>query len=542
MTRPLRQPSLTAFFRYWPAFGIVGALVSFAPPADATVYTWTGGNGDWAAPAYWSGSVAASADTTELDFASSAAAYVSTDDINSTSSTVPFELNILTNATGSGTSLVTLAAAAFNQLEFVADGAAAAVINQNGGGTLSLTAPVDLSSDLTIKGTGIGEVFLTSVLTGPGSLTVARTTPSLLGVVLNDANNSYSGGTFLTAGNIVANAPGALGSGTVTLGGAVAPKLTLSTTGGTYANNLVVTGTNATIEADVNAAISGSAATTIAAGKTLTLQNSTTVAAIGTLTDAITGSGSVAKANIQLGSWVLAGNNTYTGQTSVSAGLLAIKGTTSGQGSYSVTANAATSIFGTLAGSGTIGLAAGKTLSVTGVSTALSGVLEPTAAVTPTTASIGSLTVVSGGAGSSVTLGNLSTFSIAVGASDSSSELILGNAGTPVILTLAGTNTLALTTTKAFDGSPLYTLAHYFTSIGSEAFANLSVNGSVQPSNSTLTADGVKYDVEYNVPDAGGYDIQLVAVPEPSALACILALLAICRLYQRSRARQGRLV
>jgi autotransporter-associated beta strand protein len=541
MNFPLRRPG-SDLLRCVTATGLLVSLGTVAPPANATVYTWMGTgttttptSGNWSIPADWSGGLPASAATTELDFASSTTSYVSTNNIG----TVPFLLNILTDSTGSGTGTVTVAG---TQLQFISNGATAPVINQNSAGTLSISAPLDLANGLTIQDTAVGQVSLSGAITDSGSLTIDLSTSGQKGLVINNANSTYSGGTNLQAGSLVVDAPGPLGSGslgtgTLTLGGVVAPKLTFSTTGGTYNNNLAVTGTNATIEADVTTTITGTANTNIATGETLLLQNTTSTAVVGTLTSAIVGGGSLQRYNVQLGSWILSGNNMYTGTTSVTAGLLAITGTTSGQGSYSVTGNGAT--YGVLAGSGTIGLAAGKTLIVTG-GAAGNGVLEPTNAATPTASSIGMLTVVSAGAGSSVALGSLSTLSIAVGSSSSSSELVVGSLTQAVALTLTSTNTLALTGT--FDGSN-YTIAHAF-GAQTGTFANLIVNGTTEPSASTFSANGFTYNVDYGVADAvGGTDIELVAmtVPEPSAFAGILTLLAIGGLYCRARARLGRL-
>jgi autotransporter-associated beta strand protein len=276
MNSPLRLPPGTKLLRCIGKLGLLASLVTLAPCADATVYTWMGTgttttptNGNWSIPADWSGGLPASAATTELDFASSTTSYVSTNNIG----TVPFELNILTNATGSGTgtdSVTGNSAAPGTQLEFVANGSSP-VINQNGGGILSITAPLDLASGLTIQSTGVGQVALTGAITDTGSLTISRSNAGQTGVVLNNANNAYSGGTFVTAGSVIVDAPGSLGTGTLTLGGTVAPKLTFSTTGGTYNNNLAVTGTNATIEADVTTTITGTAASNIASGEILTL-------------------------------------------------------------------------------------------------------------------------------------------------------------------------------------------------------------------------------------------------------------------------------
>jgi len=60
------------------------------------------------------------------------------------------------------------------------------------------------------------------------------------------------------------------------------------------------------------------------------------------------------------GRLILSGNNTYSGTTAVSNGTLLVNGATTGQGNYTVAAGT------TLGGTGTVGLASGKSLTVAG--------------------------------------------------------------------------------------------------------------------------------------------------------------------------------
>jgi autotransporter-associated beta strand protein len=483
----------------------------------------TGGN--WSASDWYNASTAtndtatSSAATTELDFnSSSTAAYTAANNISS-----PFDLNILSFGTGSGTSGADTVAISTDELQFEANASVNPVINLNDTYNESISAPVDMEANLTIQGSSAGIFTLSGALTGPSAYTLTKSASNQ--VDITHASNMYTGGTSITAGILLVSANNALGSGTISIGGSAGPKLQLYGSGSnsyTYDNDLVVTGGNAAIEADYNSTISGpgTVASSIASGDTLTLQNNSS-GAVGTITNAIGGAGALVRGNSQAGSWVLSGNNTYTGTTTVSAGLLAITGITSGQGSYSVGGAAATA--GILTGSGTIGLAAGKSLTVAGYagSSAGNAILEPTSN-TGAAGTIGTLTVLSAGTGSMVTLGNLSTLSITVAAS-SNSELVVGSLTVPVAFTISSTSTLALTGT--FGGGN-YTIANYFGALAGTGFGTITVNGSSV--GSVFTANGYMYDVSYTFSDMdGGTDIELVAVPEPSSIAGILALLAL---------------
>ncbi len=86
-----------------------------------------------------------------------------------------------------------------NSLAFAADGAVPPQIIQNGGGGVTVKAPVSLNANLTCGGTGTGGALtLAGVISGPGCLTVDAAGYGLrLG-----ADNIYSGGTILQAGSI----------------------------------------------------------------------------------------------------------------------------------------------------------------------------------------------------------------------------------------------------------------------------------------------------------------------------------------------------
>jgi hypothetical protein len=74
-------------------------------------------------------------------------------------------------------------------------------------------------------------------------------------------------------------------------------------------------------------------------------------------------------------------------------------------------------------------------------------------------------------------------------------------------------------------------------------FATLTLNGTTQASATSFTANGYNYAVDYNVPDGSAFDIDLVAVPEPSSATAILALVLFAVAFagvRRSSANSGR--
>src|SRR5205085_6560518 len=85
----------------------------------------------------------------------------------------------------------------------------------------------------------------------------------------------------------------------------------------------------------------------------------------------ITGSGSGTVTANDGKTQTLAGNNSYTGTTTITGGTLRIDGTSSGQGDYSI-AGSGFPVTTTLTRSGTIGLVANGTITVGGVNTGLS--------------------------------------------------------------------------------------------------------------------------------------------------------------------------
>ncbi len=169
------------------------------------------------------------------------------------------------------------------------------------------------SHDLGILGTGIlngtlsvtnsGITTLAGNISGPGSI-VANTgsgTLSLLG------NNSYSGGTTLTSGYVNVNTNTALGTGLLTFNGGTL----LNSAVVSLANPFTVTSAGGVIAGPQNITLSGNGGLS---GALVNINGNTT-----TLSGNLIGGGSITQTS---GLMVLTGTNSYTGGTVVTGGVL----------------------------------------------------------------------------------------------------------------------------------------------------------------------------------------------------------------------------
>ncbi|MGN6369692.1 MAG: PKD domain-containing protein, partial [Phycisphaerae bacterium] len=229
-----------------------------------------------------------------------------------------------------------------------------------GTGTIALTADItitDPAQTLTVGGVISGAHSLTK--SGAGTMTLAGT-------------NTYSTGTTLVSGQLNLNNAAALGTGTFTVNGGVID----NTSGGT------LTVTNAQTWAASFTFLGTNNLNMTTGAITLTASTTVTVAA-GALAIASVISGGFALNKAGSGTETLSAANTYTGGTTVSAGLLYINNATgSGTGTGAVVVNG-----GTLGGTGTI---SGSVTTNSGA-TLGPGVAGPSAFAT------GALTVASGG-------------------------------------------------------------------------------------------------------------------------------------------------
>ncbi|MCP8690154.1 DUF4347 domain-containing protein, partial [Marinobacterium sedimentorum] len=203
------------------------------------------------------------------------------------------------------------------------------------GSTITYSNNINLAGNATI--TSNGDSTLTGVISGAGNLTKSGA------FTLNlNGNNTYTGTTTVSAGGLQLNSDNALGTtagGTTVASGAILAV----TSGVTVADALSISGAGF---AGLGA-IYSSGNTTITGAVTLTGNTSIGVTSGGnqTFTNVISGAFNLTK--IQAGTVTLAGANTYSGTTTVSAGTLSVTGSTS-----STTTVASGAI---LAGTGTLG-------------------------------------------------------------------------------------------------------------------------------------------------------------------------------------------
>ncbi len=300
-------------------------------------------------------------------------------------------------------------------------------ITLNGGGLQWAAGnTIDVSSRLVLaNGGGIFDtngntVTLAGSFGGTGGITKAGA-----GILTLSGNNTYAGGTTVTGGLINFASAGNLGTGQIALNGGGLQWATGNTT-------------------DISARLAP-----LGAGGGTFDTNGNTV----TLASAITGSGGLTKAG--LGTLILGGTNSYSGGTTVSAGVL--QGNTSSlQGNI---VNNAAVVFnqtgsgtyaGSMSGAGSLAVQGGGTLTIGGTNT-YSG---------PTTVS-GSTLLLNGALASTVTLDSASTIggSGTIGGlvSNGSTYVVNANAqGQASRLTVTGTAMLNGGTVQVIAASGSY--------------------------------------------------------------------------------------
>lgn len=166
-----------------------------------------------------------------------------------------------------------------------------------GGGFDTYNGVVTVNASSRLQSGGGGIISLAGGLTGSGSLTKIGTgTISLL----TDNSTTYSGALTINAGTIQANAPGALGTGAMTVNGTVGLNDNAQTVGSLAGKGIVnLGGAILTVGAD----------------------NAST-----TFTGTINGSGGITK--MGTGVLTLGGTNNYTGATTVTGGILRLESLT----------------------------------------------------------------------------------------------------------------------------------------------------------------------------------------------------------------------
>ncbi|XHR30646.1 MAG: autotransporter-associated beta strand repeat-containing protein [Chthoniobacteraceae bacterium] len=468
--------------------------------------------------------------------------------------------------------------------------------NQDGSNAHTIANNISLTSGtLTSNDNATSPLTLSGTLSGAGGLLKSGS-----GALILTSSNSYSGNTTLQDGYLQIGDDHALGSGTLVIAPPSGKSPTIQSTDSTartIANALSFTGAG-------NKIFTFGAAGT--GDLTFTNTNSTALPTSGTFqivnnvsfATSFTGVGA-ALTKVGTGTMILTGANTYTGTTTVNAGVLKINGSL-GNTAVTVNSGATLSGSGSIAGavtinSGTIsgnGLNMG-TATLNGAST-LSGynvvssviVASGTTSLSGTTKSISTLSVAAGATlnangtidgnasvsglikGTSTVTGNLalSSGTLAPGNSpgittvkgnfttDASSTLVAEVYGTVAgtsydqvqvsgNVRLAGTLDLSTlsgltedTTITIIDNTGSGTTTGYFSTI----ITSGSTYTVTSNSDYTFTVAGAEYLLSYSSKtDGDGYgnDVTLTVVPEPGAWAMLVGGIGMLSFGQRMRHR-----
>lgn len=377
---------------------------------------------------------------------------------------------------------------------------AAAYIHANSGTAFSGNLTINTNGqDLTFS----NGAAVSSLISGSGTLTKGGGGT----VTLSNDSNSYTGATTLSQGTLsftsirnvgggasALGAPTTVANGTIAMGSGVlggtmrytgttdsSSNRTFSLAGTTVGNTIEVFSTGNLTITTSNTAVAGA--------KTLTLQGSST--GVGQFTaPVVNSSGTIALTKNGTGTWILSGNNTYTGATTINAGTLQIG---NGDGTGTLSTSSAISNSGTLAfnrtgmvtqgtnfgnisgtglvandGTGTLVLGTGSTY--TGGTRVTAGTLQMASGATVLGSANGTLTV-NGGLvdmnNNSLTVGNLTGAGGTISGASGARTLTIGSgdfgggnfvgiiadgAGGTTALTKIGNGTITLSGNNTYTG------------------------------------------------------------------------------------------
>ena len=193
---------------------------------------------------------------------------------------------------------------------------------------LTMTGNIDLQRNLELNRNGGGAIILsTGTISGAGGLSLTGD-----GIVTRLASvGTYAGGVSVNVGNatLQLGSATALGTGTLTIG-ASASNFSLDTTGSDLTlttNNAIALNQNLTYSGSNNSHLNlGTGNVTLSAGNKII----TTTAGVLTIGGAVIGTSGQNLTKAGSGILALNGTNTYTGETSVSAGTLRGNGSVAG--------------------------------------------------------------------------------------------------------------------------------------------------------------------------------------------------------------------
>lgn len=390
------------------------------------------------------------------------------------------------------------------------------VVTNNSASDLRFTGQIVGTGDLTLQGVGtilisnnntyVGNTYIDDGAAGPAVVRVDRSRPfgSVGTVHIGQNGNATTARVEVLSNRDIPNNIVLYGRNNASV--AIQNISETNTLSGTVSVN--VGGANYILQSDSGLLHLSATATTAYPGvslqslatgsRTVTLQGAGNGQITGVIQNGSAGTFSITK--LGTGTWTLAGSNTYTGPTTITAGTLNITGSHVGGGAYSVAAGAI------LAGTGLIDPANNSHLAIAGT-------------LSPGGSGYGTLTVGSPGSSNNVSFSPGSELAIQLGVGGLS-DLLYINGG----LSLASDVKLRLQLDTTAFGGPAYTIARFDPgTLGSATFSEVYLNGTLLTS---LPYVGAGYSLKYENA-AGLISLSLNPIPEPSAALTLLPPLAL---------------
>ena len=333
--------------------GTQSGITVWVPP---TSFTWATTNGNWSVPANWSpyqtvsyAPITAGEADYSLNFGTGS--YTATNNLSD--GFLVNQINFLSGSTATIGGAYAIA--------LTANGGTLPTINQNSANSVQISAPLALSANTTVGGTGTGNLVLAGNISG-GSTLILNVPGGLLTLY---GTNNYSGGTTVNAGTLAAGNTGNsyFGTGTITMNSGTTFALNGN---GNLLNAIVLNHATATNGNGYTAGLNGPVQ--LGGICTLDVSLSGNMAVGGVISDVSGQPGSLIKAGSSGGPLVLNNANTYTGATTISAGTL----TLGASGSINTTSGislAAATTFDVSAKTSPYAWSAGTTLSAAGAGT-----------------------------------------------------------------------------------------------------------------------------------------------------------------------------